>query len=126
MKLFTRESAAEILGVCEKLIDICRKEGLLLCSKIGNRVLIKEIALYALLDLTSSKPRTSTAARGELKVFDRESAGEFLMLSSSTIDRQRKAGLLNFSQIGDRVLFLEEDLIALLDATSSIATGGKI
>jgi len=126
MKVFTRESAAEIIGVGKKLLDEYREKGLLPFSKVGRLVRIKESSLFALFDATSFRPRTLSATRGELKVFDNEGAEKFLQLSSSTIIRRRRDGLLNFSKIGDRVLFLEEDFHTLLDVTSSTTTGGKI
>ena len=57
-----------------------------------------------------------------MKVFNRKEAGKFFGISTVTLDRYRKSGKLAYRQIGDRILFTENDLIAFLEACAVLAT----
>jgi hypothetical protein len=63
--------------------------------------------------------------RGRIKmpnIYNKKSAAKFLGISTETLDRQKKAGKLPYRQIGDRIIFLEADLLAFLDACAVPAT----
>jgi excisionase family DNA binding protein len=57
-----------------------------------------------------------------MSVFNKRNAAKFLGVSTETIDRYRKKGKLPYHQIGDRVVFTENDLIAFLEACAVPAT----
>jgi excisionase family DNA binding protein len=52
-------------------------------------------------------------------VYDIESAAQALLLSTSTVRKLIRRGLLPVSRIGDRILIQEKSLLKLLDAAES-------
>jgi len=57
-----------------------------------------------------------------INVFCKKKSATLLKISVETLDRYRKSGKLAYRQIGDRILFTENDLIAFLEACVVPAT----
>jgi predicted site-specific integrase-resolvase len=55
-------------------------------------------------------------------IYNKKTAAKFLGISTETLDRQKRAGKLPYRQIGDRIVFMESDLLAFLDACAVPAT----
>lgn len=55
-------------------------------------------------------------------VYNKANAAKALGVSVETIDRYRKNGKLPYRQIGDRIIFTENDLTNFLDACAIPAT----
>ena len=55
-------------------------------------------------------------------IYNKTAAAKYLGISTETLDRQKKAGKIPYRQIGKRVVFLESDLLAFLDACAVPAT----
>ena len=58
-----------------------------------------------------------------MKAFNRKTASMLLGISVETLDRNRKAGKLQSRKIGSRIVIMESDLIAFLDANVTTSTG---
>jgi excisionase family DNA binding protein len=57
-----------------------------------------------------------------VKVFNKKEAAKALNISVETLNRYKKAGKLPFHQIGDRVVFTENDLLTFLETCAVPAT----
>jgi predicted site-specific integrase-resolvase len=57
-----------------------------------------------------------------LNVYNKKNAAKAIGVSTCTLDRYRRNGKLPYHQIGDRIVFTENDLLAFLGACAITAT----